>query len=361
MLVNLRGLNESLERKYGLNEEIELDEAFGDIPKWFKDRLLTTKYYQGGGLHYRNTNLHKSDASIKNPKAGPDPTYSIPRGWENRGKDWSIFGQLREQGFNMENLKVVEVPESEWPSQPSKFKKPTDKWLPVFLLDNGQMYIKGINDNEEFAALNYTAFKYVSFKYLKEHLVNFAYIDVEASGQTANDKKDSRADMKRELDKIPNYNRRPEMAGRETYGGAWDKSGYFITPITVKYEKELKEIKANKLAKTMKEHYVYLTDAKENLASLLLDGDIRYGFKSEGGMSKADDILNFLRRACINYNDVMEQVEKVLFINQYNNPEEKTRAALSILDSYDYRELVRSIDKLKQYAGKEFNSVIDWI
>lgn len=57
----------------------------------------------------------------------------------------------------------------------SRLKEPN---IPIFLFDNGQVYAKGVNDNEIYwDDEKERAFKFIPMKYLLSNAVSFAYID----------------------------------------------------------------------------------------------------------------------------------------------------------------------------------------
>ena len=166
MFIDLKKLNESLENKY---QSFELNEKFGDMPDWLSKRILTTKYNIYDGQRRRDVGLHKTkgrwgattdDLEKKDPKAGPRASYTNARGATG---DQSLFGQLLAHGINMDSVNVIEGNKPEKRTDP-RLKEPN---IPIFLFKNGQVYAKGINDNEEYSGdKSYKAFKYLPMKLL---------------------------------------------------------------------------------------------------------------------------------------------------------------------------------------------------
>ena len=180
MPVRLKNLNESLERKYGLNESTEtetteLTEKLSDsMPDWLKKRLLVTKYSNGGNRIYRNLGTHKSNADNKNPEDdfSKRPTYAKGRGDVNT-QDQSLFGRMLTKGINLDDVTVEEGAVPTKRTDP-RLKEPN---IPIFLMKNGQVYAKGLNDQEEYRDDDSKPFKYVPMKTLLADCEKFAYID----------------------------------------------------------------------------------------------------------------------------------------------------------------------------------------
>lgn len=365
MLINLNKLNESLEAKYlneTIEEDVELNEAFGDMPSWLSKRILTTKYNKYDGQHRKDYGVYKKDQwgsmdlDSKNPNVGPNATYTNAR---NAKGDQSLFGQFLAHGINMDSVKIIEGEKPAKRTDP-RLKEPN---IPIFLFENGQVYAKGINDNEEYSGDNsYRAFKYLPMKeLLSDQVVKFAYIDGnDDENFKVAKKKEDRA--KSRMDLPPQ--REKDKAGVQSWRGNWDKSGYRQIPSADRYRDKLAELKCTKIYDVLDAKRDLLEETKEELANIMLSTDIK-SMKDDQDYATAftayENIYEKFQRATSNYIDVLKAVDRI--VNDENMDEERKRQELIYLINYnsDYSRLMSYTKEIEQMAPSVFNSIIDWI
>ena len=373
MLVNLKKLNESLEEKY-FTESIELDEAFGDMPEWLSKRILTTKYNRNDGQHRGDLGVKKKgryggidrDAiDAKNPEAGPRATYTRARN-ASRYEDQSLYGQLLAHGINMDSVEVKEGPKPEKRTD-GRLKEPN---IPIFLFKNGQVYAKGINDNEEYSGDGqYRAFKYVPMKtLLSDEVEKFAYIDGSNDDNfKVTQKRADRAKTQGELSNIPNYYRDKASAGQTNWKGElqYDKSGYRYIPSAQKYRDKLAELKCNKIYDILDEKHQLLEETKEELSNIMLNADLM-SMNDEGddfnvAFKAYDNLYEKFMYAVNYYVECLKRVDNI--VNNESYDEKRKKEELAYLINYDssYRNLLDYTKEIEQLAPKVFNSIIDWI
>lgn len=245
-MVYLRNLNESLDKKYSL------DEAYGDtFPKWFKDALTQSRKDLGVDREGQNARyLGKSDGK---ENAFDYNKISRPRGDNSSYKKFSLFNTAKEAGIDLQNTEIIEAP------VPESKKDPliqSDDILRIWGFPNGQVYIEGVNDREVYTGdedgKTFT-FTYLNPTALMKRANHFAYIK----------KDDLKPGMYREKsayrDKVFNsmsnmYAEHPEMIkwndkesnhfahDVKTSGSKVDKSGYIVSPD--RYKEELKKLHA---------------------------------------------------------------------------------------------------------------------
>lgn len=218
-----------------LNENLFLNEAFGDIPYWVKKYFetdsksfnKTTRDAQFDSapygdeyverrrrFKYQSPSKHSGGSQLDISFGGDLEDGRIyTSSWSARhandvsgdndfvGKErygFGIINSLRAKGFDVANLNITEAPVPEKPSD----KHLKDPYIPIFLLrtkdktstyvtdSNGdhvvkdiykyQLYIKGVNDNDLNNVISDKtgkAFKSIPMKSLLEHTIKFAYID----------------------------------------------------------------------------------------------------------------------------------------------------------------------------------------
>lgn len=378
MPVRLKDLNESLEKRYGLaepttlNESTELNERFSDdMPDWLKKRMLTTKYSNKGSNGRRDMKLHKGDRETKNPEKdlSARPTYVSSKG-DERMKDQSLFGKMLEKGIDLDNVNVIEGDIPTKSSDP-RLKEPN---IPIFLMKNGQVYAKGLNDKEEYRDGGYKAFRYIAMKTLLADCEKFAYIDgADDSNFNVEAKKKSRGLMKQELEKDPYYNRDKNNAGGSRYFPmkGWlqiDKSGFPVFPTVDKYKNELAKIKCDRIHDILKEKEDYINYVKEEMANILMNADVKTDLtnsNSDFGRAFSDgrrfgDAFNYLQAAAKALVEVEYRLDQI-FTDGFSEEEQRAQIVRLINDSYEYSNLMDYVAKLEKLAPTLFNSIIDWI
>ena len=367
-LLNLRAMNESLERLYGidypvpLNEEVDsidyseskvLNESLNEAwdpswPKWLGDRMED--------LAKQEQPKYKSWKSNWRPKTnnGLLPDYKNTRDEDKYSRGaWNNFAKL---GVPLNKLKVEEGPVPEKRTDP-RLKDET--LIPVWGFPNGQVYITGFNESEEYVnpkakdpELNHKAFKYMGTKYLLSEADKFAVIKkIDVDSLTgANDIKRS----ERASNKIP-----PEY-DRTRKASSWqnerkDKSGYIVSP--KKYEKKLARMKAKNIYYELDKFYDMIQDYKVKVHDYLLMYD-PFSDDSASFSSRAENLMDKLSAVASRYNRYMQQVDRV-FADTASYPTEEIRLdrLANIIDSMRNDS---SLEDLKSYGSDKFYSDIDW-
>ena len=320
-MLRLRNLVESLENKYNLNESNLLNEKFSeDMPDWLVKRLLTTKYtptsrvYQrdlGGSAHFNGDNAYnylQGKGAKKNPNYGKAPEYK-----QAEYDDQSLFTGLLEKGISLDSVKIIEgpVPISD---TDKRLQSPN---IPIFLLNDGVVYIPGVNDEEKLGSRKTLGAYKISA--LLPQCKKFAYID--GNDPDNFKRKDKQGTRYQELSgsiyraDSPEKDRNGNPIGgvKNTYWNKYDKSGYKVIPPSDRYKDKLDEIKAGKIYEIMKEYEDYLTDAQQEIANYISSLSMK------------------------EYSSNMETIKKL------------------------HKELTREINRLKDASKEVFNSTIDWI
>lgn len=366
MLINLNKLNESLEKKY-FSESVTLEEKFSDMPDWLSKRILTTKYnyYDGQGRMYnKSRGLGVADhekADAKNPNFGPRTSYINPKG-DEKYSDKSLYAQLLEHGINLDKVKIIEGEKPTKRTDP-RLQEPN---IPIFLFKNNQVYIKGMNENEEYVGdRSYKPFKYLPMKtLLSDEVVAFAYIDGnDDENFQANVTRDSRRKLKGELDQIPNYERNKSRAGYSSWSQKWDKSGYRVIPSAEKYKAKLNELKCSKIYTLLDEKYQLLNEAKEELSNLLLQTDISSDDNPDfnRAFAERESIFEAFAEASKYYRRVLKTVDNITNNEVFTDKEKKDRLINIINWDSDYDQLIKYTKIIETKGPSVFNSVIDWI
>ena len=362
----LNSINESLEKKY--TESYELDEKFSDsIPDWLGKRILTTKYARRRSARSGNSNqragLVKGNLNDKNPGEGPSPTYINPRG--EYSNDDSLFGKFLEKGVNLDSVQVIEGEKPEKRTD-ARLKEPN---IPIFLFKNGQVYAKGINDNEEYAGNGeYRAFKYLPMKtLLSDEVEKFAYIDGNNDNNfKATETRIERGKTQAELNKLPNYFRNKQRAGqnldrRRSWQDIYDKSGYLIDPS--RYKAQLAELKCNRIYDLLDEKYNILEQAKEGIADVLMSVDLKDSENSDYSKVFTDynNFFDLFKNAVESYKLCVKNIDTIL--NDENRSDKEKREMLLNFINYDgnYDTFMTTIKEIEKQSPKLFNSIIDWI
>ena len=363
MLINLHKLSESLEAKY--LQESQLNEKFGDMPDWLSKRILTGKYNRYDGQGQRNYGIHKTDQygnpdmGAKNPEFGNRPSYINAR---DSSGDQSLFGQMLAHGINLDSVKVIECDKPEKRTD-DKLKAPN---IPIFLLSNNQVYVKGINDNEIYRGDNPTyaglAFKNVSMKVILDEVVKFAYIDgTDDDNFRVNEVRGARDKMKQDMKGIPE--RKREKAGTQGWEN-YDKSGYKQIPSAKRYKNKLVELKCSKIYDVLDEKYQFLEEIKQELANIMFSTDIKSMGDDEDyatAFTAYENIYEKFQKAVSYYVDVLATVDRIVNDDNKDEASKKEELIYFINNDADYSSLMYYTKELEKMAPSVFNSVIDWI
>ena len=367
MFVKLNSLNESLERKYSLNESI-LTEAFDpSFPEWLKTGLIKSK--QQFGVWDKTAGKRKdfNRASTFRPDYGKDK--------DNRYQsdmDKSLFNNALEKGFF--NVTIHEG----LPPKGSDF-------IPIYGFPGDQIYIPEFNDLQKFN-INYVpreyrteayikmkdkAFKYFSAKALKTLSIHQAYFDPRELNVSELKKKEEDREARRQserkfykdnteyarkgtpsayLNDIGYYSNQAIKYGQGGYGDnvvKLDKSGYVNIPAPVRYKDKLNSVKGKQAAKLLEVYYKDIQTAfrvyKDSLENLNIFDD-EYDIISSLQEFKSKII------SCSNeYNKMVQQAE-------YSD-ESAAEVARDIKASGSYKYLKDFTERFKLLD----NADVDWL
>lgn len=297
MFVRLNSLNESLEKKYSLNESI-LTEAFDpSFPDWLKVGLIRSK--QQFGVWDKTANKRK-DVDWRN---GLHPDYGKDK--DNRYQsdaDKSLFNNALEKGFF--NVTIHEG----LPPKGSDF-------IPIYGFPGDQVYIPGFNDlqkfnigdvpreqrTDEYMKMEGKTFKYFSAKALKTLSIHQAYFDPKELDTSELKRKELDRETRRKeerefykdnkeyarkgtpsayLTDIGYYNNQAIKYGQGGYGKEavkLDKSGYVNIPAPIRYKDKLNSVKGKQAAKLLEVYYKDIQTAfrvyKDSLENLNIFDD----------------------------------------------------------------------------------------
>ena len=360
MFVNLKSLNESLNKKY-IVEDINLTEAFDEsFPEWLKDRIVAIKKYQKNW----NSIPDNQRPLYKNSRKGED-AYSS-------SNDKSLFTKSLNKGIDFTKTKVVEGPIPEKRTD-ERLKEPN---IPIWLFPDGQVYIEGINEDEIYRATG-KAFSYLPMKEKIADAKAFAYIDgTTLDPQAYRNKLSQRSDMTRDIHKAIKDN---PSAGIFRKGdpekfytnvtGAWfnstsseaerkgylDKSGYIINPN--RYKEALKKAGAKKVFQNLESIYDRIIEVKDDIAAAASYID---PFEDRDNYKQLSTFMDYLMRAISDYNDMSRELKSLS--DRYNSGQ---------IDKKDYEqwliyyndEIKRNsyFKSLKDIGNDIFLAGVDWL
>lgn len=368
MLLRLKSLNESFEKKYQLNEKFD-----DSMPKWLKDRLafnaletsLSHAYNKDGKVLNR---WQAPRAKFPDYSAMPDTTASKQRGGSYNVRDYGLMASFIDAGIDVSKLKVTEAP------IPSRVPKHTvnQQFIPIFLLDTGQVWAKGINDRERFSSqygtpafdydLNDKPFKSIKSEDIIKHCVAYCYAeDSDADAvRTVGDTRESRKVLKQELLNIPNYSRSQNPTQLSSL--SYDKSGYRKISMADKYASELKEIKRNKniksIATDLEKCATLLDNYKEILVDMLGDVEVpNVNSESTTDFSEVWECASLLKDAGRKYVSVLENAKKIddpqLYTWEKEDAINSALRGIAITQNY--------LDDIESKIGDRERAIVDWI
>lgn len=364
-MIRLRNLVESLETKYNLNE------AFSeDMPEWFAKRVLTTKYTPtswynrrdlGGAAHYPQGKYGylSGKGAKKNPEFGQSPEYKNSDPYYG---DQSLFSKLLAAGISLDTVKIIEGPIPT--SENDKRLQPPN--IPIFLFDNGVVYIRGYNDDEKLGSKKslgaYTIDK------LLQQCKKFAYIDGnDPNNFVEHDKKVARSSGNKHVDRRGKYfdRDRRDLSTTFYWNPNIDKSGYEIVSLADKYKDKLEEIKAGKIFDILKGYEDYINNCYQELGNLISQTQIvshdntnKPDYNPYTMYTNNDRIANLLETIASLYSDVVNEVD--LILSSGGSDAEKKQGIVALIEN-KFPRIDRAKNKLEQATNKVFNSTIDWI
>ena len=363
MIINLKSLNESLEKKE-LIESRSINEAFDEsFPKWLKDRILVVKQANNSSWSVPRDQR----PAYKNTRTGEDAYAS--------SAEKSLFNKSLKKGIDFSQTKVIEGPIPEKRTDP-RLKAPN---IPIWLFDNGQVYIEGVNENEKYLPTG-KPFQYMSMKEKLAEAKAFAYIDGSSLDKDFYDrKKADRARMQQEIQQIGETNPSsgiwrkgdpekffPEDIMYDTYSrlrnpdyaearGFIDKSGYPIHP--KRYENDLKKAGAKKVFDVLQGIYDRIIEVRDDIAaatSYIDPLEDMEGYRSLRG------IMGVLRDAIESYNYYSERAKHCS--EQFNSGRWAQDRYLEELG--DLSSQVKADERLQalKTAGNDiFMAGVDWL
>ena len=370
-MLKLKNLTESIEKRYNLNESHVLNEKLSDdMPDWFAKRLLTTKYSSSGRPHQRDlggtahfpggsTNEYmKYKGDKKNPKAGKEPNYK-----QSEYGDQSLFTGLMNKGISLDTVKIIEGPIPISDSD-KRLKMPN---IPILLLDDGVVYVPGLNDDEKLGSRK-TLGAY-DINTLLGKCKKFAYIDGNDPDnfkrfEKQNNRNAARVDSVYRADGPEKDRDGNSLGGRKvTYWNKYDKSGYIIIPTVDKYKKKLDEIKASKIYDIMKEYEDYLNDAQQEIANYISSLSMKE-YKDQ--YDTIDDLQTVLSYAIDKYIRVEKHINEIVNDNTLSQDQKRDNFIDLLNGGWPYRhegikDIEYHVDRLKEKSKDVFNATIDWI
>lgn len=252
-----------------LNENLFLNEKYGDIPQWLKNRLNAVKpMAKTGDINPKFANTEYGN-EIK-------PEYTPKWSKENPGI-YSLYDQLINAGYDLANMRAEERP---IPTKQSDLKDIENRGLfPVWLLkgkdtNKTQIYIQGINDTEKTlyknVIKNYRFLSRLPFKDLVNDSIRFAVLDIPMKDQELQAQRQEWGD---EATGWSGKQRNPEYAGISTTNKSidFDKSGYNVAPNRERLKQGAEELRKQKdeLRKNLSSVLKKIADAKENTEEVI--------------------------------------------------------------------------------------------
>ena len=378
MLLKLNSLNESLEKKY------KLDEAFDEsMPKWLKDAIALSavnadlsSFYEpnANGSKDSHSGPHKlrtwtpKKFDAQNAAGNLVPQYQTRRDWysssnfESTQKEFGLAGTLLAKGIDLSKVKVYSAPNPHAIVRASK-KRPQ---IDIYHFDNGQVWARGFNDRE---ICNFTGLPFYasSKETMGEHLEDYAYIELnDPNIDTVSDIRDKRRELKNELMKIPNYYRNPGKSEwvyytsldnvRRSKQVPADKSGYF-SPLVEKTIAAIEEAKRaeiiNIVPSEVEQLVETISDLKDQLAGAILDVDI--SLHETDNFDIVEVAINFLKLASKTFDNACASIARMA---NASTRRDKIRCAESAEKLY--KEALEYVEEAKIRAEKLITVSLDW-
>lgn len=340
MLLNLKALNESFENKY------KLEEAFDDsMPKWLKDRLAYSAVQSGDSeVHSNKFKPYGYENGADNKYSGQSrASFQQNRSTGENGWELGLASQFLKAGVDLSKVKIVEAP------IPNKIPRITknNQIIPIFLLENGQVWAKGINDREEYAAYPYEPFRSMKADDILSKCKAYCYIDLsDPNINTVGDKRDERRKLKAELEKIPNYFRY-----ESSYWDKRDKSGYTNKYNVKRYKEKARELKLKNVDSKLEECAQKIVDYKTQLSDILTEVDIIEVDTISDIRGAVDD----LRDACRYYKNACDYID---YMNNERDAEVKISWGQQVYSSLESAE--RELIRVDERVGHLMKVSADW-
>lgn len=354
-LLNLKSLNESLEKLYGVDVDAincpaplneSLNEAFDPSwPKWMRARM--------SDLAKMNDSKYTGWRSNWKPKTGMYADYKNTRDEDKYARGaWNNFAS---KSIPLDKLPVTEGPV---PEKRTDERLKNEDLIPVWGFPNGQVYIPGFNDSEIYQNLkdnnkdlNGRAFKYIGTKYLMSEADKFATINKSDISGLSGARDAIRAGRKMNKPD-PEFDRTREPATWR--GQRKDRSGYIVDP--KRYERKLAKLRASNIYAELDRFYDIVMDYKIKIHDYLSTYDPFMG-NSGSFSSIAETLMDKLSGVAAQYNRYCKQVEDILTSSYYSDRDSQLEALADIIRKMRNDSDLKS---LQDYGKDKFYSDIDW-
>ena len=310
-----------------LNENLFLNEKYGDIPQWLKNRLNAVKPMAKTG----NINPKYNDSGESTP------TYQ--KKWSKDNPDIkSLYDLLIKNGYDLANMSAEEQPV---PTSKQQIKKIVDSGkFPTFLLQdpvtkNTQVYIVGVNDYElAICKKEPCRLDWLTINDFDKYAIKFAVLDLPSKDIDVLLQRQNWGD---EATGWSGKQRNPEYAGISTTDKSidFDKSGYNIAPNRERLKQGAEELRKQKdeLRKNLGSVLNKIADAKENTEEVI---------EEVPEVAQEEDV-----------NEIENELEEVR--NLFKRAEFITKSLILDLDEFDEEEIINfglNLDEVYDFANK---------
>ena len=260
--------------------------------------------------------------------------------------------QLLRKGVDISTLKAYRAPIPEKVPRDTK----NQKIIPVFLMDNSKVWVKGYNDDMEYGWLNearqWKTFRQMNSRQVIDHAVDYCYLekaDPAIVDKVVEKKRLDRKELRTELNKLENYFRTKE---ENQFGGAeFDKSGYIKNDLKDKYKDKYYALKS----KQVPELYSKVSEEASQLIDMLKEMVNDISSLDYGTLETVRDKISTIKDVA----QAMDSVDRAMtrWENSEDSEEEArtTRRAMNRLE-----EAKEAIDEAQQELEEYSKSIVDW-
>ena len=342
-----------------LNENLFLNEKYGDIPQWLKNRLNAVKpMSKTGNINPKYNNSGEST-----------PIYQ--KKWSKDNPDIkSLYDLLIKNGYDLANMSAEEQP---IPTSKRQLKKIVDSGkFPTFLLQdpitkNTQVYIVGVNDYElAICKKEPCRLDWLSMNDFDKYAIKFAILDLPSKDI---DVLLQRQEWGDEATGWSGKQRNPEYAGISTTNKSidFDKSGYNVAPNRERLKQGAEELRKQKdeLRKNLGSVLNKIADAKENTEETIEEvPEVAQEEDASEIENELEEVRNLFKRA--------EFITKSLILDLDEFDEEEIiNFGLNLDDVYSfadkiiyYGRIIKNIrNNAKKFKGQNVELTLDgdWI
>ncbi len=342
-----------------LNENLFLNEKYGDIPQWLKNRLNAVKpMAKTGNINPKYNNSGEST-----------PIYQ--KKWSKDNPDIkSLYDLLIKNGYDLANMSAEEQP---IPTSKRQLKKIVDSGkFPTFLLQdpitkNTQVYIVGVNDYElAICKKEPCRLDWLSMNDFDKYAIKFAILDLPSKDI---DVLLQRQEWGDEATGWSGKQRNPEYAGISTTNKSidFDKSGYNVAPNRERLKQGAEELRKQKdeLRKNLGSVLNKIADAKENTEETIEEvPEVAQEEDASEIENELEEVRNLFKRA--------EFITKSLILDLDEFDEEEIiNFGLNLDDVYSfadkiiyYGRIIKNIrNNAKKFKGQNVELTLDgdWI